>query len=148
VKIGPQSWRKKLGNILFYSHFIHDVYWRASQFLSSNKPNTELKDTKSRDDLILTSKILEELKKEVERRGAKLLVFLIPSKREIERLDNSVPYQIEIAELCRNLGVEHVNLAPAFEAAWYRTYYREGMHWNSYGHRVAAEAIYDYLSSP
>jgi len=50
-KIGRQSWRKKLGNILFYSHFIHDVYWRASQFLSFNKFNTEPKDTKRRDDL-------------------------------------------------------------------------------------------------
>ena len=47
------------------------------------------------------AQILEELKEEVESRGAKLLVVFIPSKLEIERLSDSLPYQEEISQLCR-----------------------------------------------
>jgi len=139
------SWRTKLKKILFRSHFLHVIYFRYSLFRSSNKGNRIRKDGKGAD-LTLTSRILEELKKEVERRGAKLVVFFIPSKREIERLDDSLPYQIEIADLCQKRGIEYFDLASDFKTSWYRTYYRHGGHWNSRGHQVAAEAMYTYLT--
>jgi lysophospholipase L1-like esterase len=94
---------------------------------------------------MLTSRILEELRNEVMRRGSRLVVVFIPSKREIDELDDSVPYQTIIAGFCENLGVEYVDLAPDLKKAFFRTYYRQGMHWNAHGHKVAAEALNDYL---
>jgi len=139
------SWRTKLKNVLFRSHVLHEIYFRYRLLRSSHKSNTIWKDGKEAD-LTLTARILEELKKEVEKKGAKLVVFLIPSKGEIERLDDSLPYQIEIADLCQKLGIDYFDLASDFKTTWYRTYYRYGGHWNSRGHRLAAEAIYTYLT--
>ena len=139
------SWRTKLKNVLFRSHVLYEIYFRYRLLRSSHKRNTIWKDGKEAD-LTLTARILEELKKEVEKKGAKLVVFLIPSKGEIERLDDSLPYQIEIADLCQKLGIDYFDLASDFKTTWYRTYYRYGGHWNSRGHRLAAEAIYTYLT--
>lgn len=144
-EVAWESWRMKVTNIFLRSHFIHDIYFRYNLFRSSNKDNAIQKDGKEAD-LTLTARILEELKKEVETRGAKLVVFFIPSKREIERLDDSLPYQIAIADLCRRRGIEYVDLASDLKKTWYRTYYRNGGHWNSRGNQVAAEAIYTYLT--
>jgi lysophospholipase L1-like esterase len=115
-------------------------------FLLLKESNDFWKSEKKKD-LTLTSRILEELKKEVETRGAKLLVVFIPSKREIERFDDSLPYQTEIARLCLQLGIEYFDLAPNFKATWRRTYYRLGGHWNARGHRIAAEALHQYLTT-
>jgi len=86
------------------------------------------------------------LKRESKEREAKFVVVFIPSKREIEKLDVSLPYQIEIAELCQRLGIEYLNLAPHFKKTWYRTYFRQGMHWNARGNKIATEALYEYLT--
>jgi len=96
--------------------------------------------------LTLTARILEKLRTEVVRRDSRLLVVFIQSQREVEELDNSLPYQTQIADLCKKLGIEHFDLAPAFKNTWYRTYYRIGWHWNSRGHEVAAGALYEYLN--
>ncbi len=145
AELVPDSWRTKLKDILLRSHFLHDVYFRYSLFRSSSTGDGIPKDVKEAD-FTLTSRILEELKKEVERSGAKLVVFFIPSKREIERLDDSPPYQIAIADLCQKRGIEYFDLAPDFKTTRYRTYHRFGGHWNARGHQVAAEAIYTYLA--
>lgn len=142
---GPDSWRTKLNNLPFRSHFFHDIHFRYKLLWSTNRSNTIRKDSKATD-LTLTFQILEELKAEVTRSGAKLVVFFIPSKREIERLDESLPYQIEIAALCQKRGIESFDLAANFKKVWYRTYYRLGSHWNSRGHRLAGEALYEYLT--
>ena len=139
------SWRTKLKNIILRSHFLHDIYFRYRLTRASHKGKRIRKDDKKAD-LALTSRILEELKKEVERKGAKLIVFFIPSKLEIERLDDSLPYQVEIADLCQKGGVEYFDLASDLKTTWYRTYYRYGPHWNSRGHQVAAQAIFAYLT--
>jgi hypothetical protein len=97
-------------------------------------------------DPTLTVGILRELKREAERRGAPLLVVFIPSKAEIERPDDSTPYQTELAGLCRRLGIETLDLAPSFSNTRLRTYHRLSSHWNSRGHRVAAEVLYDYIT--
>jgi hypothetical protein len=111
------------------------------------KENSDIWKREKKQDLTLTSRILEELKKEVETRGAKLLVAFIPSKREIERFGDSSPYQTEIAGLCQKLGIECFDLASNFKATWRRTYYRLGGHWNARGHRIAAEALHQYLTT-
>jgi hypothetical protein len=97
-------------------------------------------------DITLTARIIEELRDEVASLGSRLLVVFIPSKGEIEGLSDDPPYQDELAEICKMLGIEHLDLAPAFKHTWYRTYYRQGSHWNSRGHKIAAEALDEYLT--
>ena len=96
-------------------------------------------------DYALTSRILSALKGEVALRGAKLVLVFIPSKREVENLDDSTPYQAAIAALCEQLALDYFDLAPALKKAYLRTYYLEGMHWTSHGHKLAAEALSDFL---
>lgn len=146
VERTPVSWRTKLKRVLLHSHFLHDIYFRYGLIRSSKKGNRRRRANTAGADLSLTSRILQKLKDEVEGRGAKLVVIFIPSKREIQQLDDSTPYQIKIADLCQKLGIEHLDLAPNFKMTWYRAYYRMGMHWNSHGHQVAADVIYNYLS--
>lgn len=141
----PDSWRTKLKNMLFRSHFLHDIHFRYNLWRYSNEGNRIRKDDKE-EDLTVTSRILEELKRDVEKIGAKFVVFFIPSKGEVEHLVEYPPYQIEIAALCQKLGIEWIDLASNFKTTWYRTYFREGIHWNSRGHLVAAEAIHSYLT--
>ncbi len=140
------SWRTILKKFLFCSHFLHDVNFRYAQFHWQNKPKRIRKGRSKKPDLNLTSRLLEEFKREAERRGAKFVVVLIPSKREIEKLDDSLPYQIEIADLSQRTGIKYLDMAPNFKNTWYRTYYRRDMHWNSRGHKIAAEALYDYAT--
>lgn len=146
VKRAPDSWWTTLKENLLRSHFLHDVYFRYEQFNWTSETNGMRIGEAEKPDLILTSRILEEFRTEAEGSGAKLVVCFVPSKRQIEQLDDSLPYQIEIAHLCQQLGLEYLDLAPNFKNTWYRTYYRRGMHWNSCGHKLAAEALYDYLT--
>lgn len=140
-------WKASAKKYLIRSHFLHDIHFRYKQFRQRNvNGNKEIRIGKNnKQDLTLTSRILDELKREVERRGAKLVVGLIPSKREIEKLDDSLPYQIKIAELCQQLDIECLDLAPDFNNTWFRTYYRQGSHWNARGHKIVAEALYDFV---
>jgi hypothetical protein len=96
-------------------------------------------------DLTVTSAILEELNNEVKKRGGKLLVCFVPSKREIEKVDGYTPYQAEIADLCDELRIESIDIAPYFKKKRLRTYFRLGMHWNPRGHKIAADALRDHL---
>lgn len=142
----PDSWRTTLKDVLCQSNLFHDIYFRYKLFQSSRKSNRRATINTGEADLRLTSQILQKMKEKVEGRGAKLLVIIIPSKREIQQLNDSASYQNEITELCQKLSIEHLDLAPNFKATWYRTYYRIGMHWNSHGNQVAKVAIYNYLS--
>ena len=140
----PNSWKASFENFLFRSHFLHDVDFRVDLYLSSVNSKQVQQKSKKRD-FNLTFQILAGLKKDVEASGAKLIIFFIPSKREIEQLDNLPPYQIEFSDMCQKLGIEYYDLASDFKTTWPRTYYRYGTHWNSRGHQVAAEAIYREL---
>ena len=134
-----------LQNLLFKSHFIHDISFRIDLLQSdSNSKNVQRKYKKK--ELVLTSRILEELKQEVESSGARLVIFFIPSKREVEQLGDTQPYQTEIITLCQELGIEYYDLASEFQGIWPRAYYRYGIHLNARGNRIAADAIYSYLT--
>lgn len=142
------SWKVALKNLFYSSHFINNMRIRYKLFRERRRLERTQDATKqqsSSPDYTLTSQILEELRNEVVRRGTGLIVVFIPSKREIDKLDDSVPYQTAIASLCENLGIRYYDLAPDLRKAWFRTYYRQGMHWNAYGHKIAAEALNDYL---
>jgi hypothetical protein len=142
VEPGPVSWKTKLKKLLFRSHFLHDIHLRYRLFLSSKSSNRMTK----KEDVTLTLRLLEELKKEVTNGSGRLVIVFIPSKREIERLDESTPYQVEIAAWCQKRGIEYFDLAANLKMSSYRTYYRQGSHWNSHGHGVAAEALFEYLT--
>jgi len=144
----PDSWKVTLKNLFYSSHFINNMRIRYKLFRERRRPGLTEDNTKRKklaSGYTLTSRILEELRNEVVRRGAGLVVVFIPSKREIDELDDSVPYQTAIADMCKKLGIDYFDLAPALKKAIFRTYYHQGMHWNVHGHKVAAEALYDYL---
>lgn len=140
------SWPGRLKRGLSHSHFLHDLIFRYELARSPRLAGRSMLTDPAGEDLGVTARLLRELEDAVERRGAKLIVVFIPSIGEIEHLNEFTPYQSRIAELTETLGIQHLDLAPSFEGTWQRTYYRVGMHWNARGNRVAADAIYDYLS--
>jgi len=140
--------KEAIKNVLLRSHFLHYLQFKLWMV---RHPNENVHDNVPVDndnppDLVLTSRILEELKKEVEEKGAQFVVCCIPSKIEIEKLAAAPPYQAAITRLCQQRSIECFDLAPAFRNTWRRTYYRQGMHWNARGHRVAAQALYDVVT--
>ena len=139
------SWKTTLDNFFFSSHFIHDINLRIKLLISSSKSSNVQHHYKPKE-IVITSRILEELKKEVEASGAELMVFFIPSKQEVEKLNNSPPYQVEIIELCQELNIKYYDLASDFQSTWPRAYYRYGTHWNVRGHEIASDSIYQYLA--
>ncbi len=136
----------RLTGFFLRSHFLHDLHFRYYLMTHQREPHPRLDGEELREALKLTSAILRELKREVEGRGAELVVGMIPAKAEVEELDDSPPYQIEIAGLCRQLGIKWFDLAPSLGKAWLRTYYRVDGHWTPHGHEIAADAIQEYLS--
>jgi lysophospholipase L1-like esterase len=149
------SWKESLAKVVFFSHFLHETYYRYKRLklrfsknydLKANWPSTLKKSHPERWDLTLTYRILQELKHHVEERGAELVVFFIPPKRVVEKLDDASPSHIKAdIEICTELGIKNHDLTPYFKKTFLRTYYRQGAHWNPRGHQVAAEAIYHYL---
>ena len=140
----PISWKTALNEFFFKSHFIHDIDFRINLLRSSNK-SSKVQHHYSPKEIVITSHILEEFKKEVEASGAEFVVFFIPSKREIEKLDNSPPYQAEIIDICQELNIEYYDLAPNLQSTWPRAYYRYGIHLNVRGHQITSDAIYQHL---
>jgi len=146
-KDAPESWLRKLPKLLFHSHLLHDLYLRCAELHSNIRGNETENDRGRQEDLTITARLLGELKREVEGKGAQLVVVFIPSKAEIEGPHSRLPYQSAIAGLCRQLGIRHFDLGPTFRKVWFRTYYRLGTHWNPHGHKVASEALYAYLTT-
>ncbi len=131
--------------LLLYSHFFHDVMYRYPLLRFSFNSNRIWQEPADMFGLELTGRILLDLKHTVEEKNAELLICFIPSKNEIE--NDSFSYQTKIASLCNKMKIKHFNLAPYFSSIWRRTYYRHGGHWNSHGHMVAANAIFNYLEN-
>jgi hypothetical protein len=146
VELFTETWKTRTIEFFLRSHLIHDVSYRILLRLQPREAQELSTPFPSEKDLILTGHILQELKKDVSARNAELTVFFIPSKREIELLDTSVPYQTGLVNLCNRLAIRNFDLAPEFKQAWLRCYYRQGMHWNRHGNRIAAQAIYKRLA--
>jgi len=138
------SFRKQIKYLAFQSHFVHDVYFRL---FDSNRRWWRLRkyfDNGKTPDMKMTRHIIEKLRNEVNRRGGEVLVIAIPPKEQFI-IDEYIPYQQLLEEICKDVKVEYFDLTPYFESALFRTFYRHGIHWNRYGNKVAAEAIYEYL---
>jgi GDSL-like Lipase/Acylhydrolase family len=123
------------------SHLLHDVYFRLLQErrLRAQDPerNAEL--------MPLTSRLLEQLRDDVTARGGELLLVTIPSKRQFRNDPTFTPYQPSIEAACGRLGISYLDLAPGFEKAVLRTYFRIGDHWNEGGNQIAAREILEHL---
>jgi len=141
-----ETWKSRGMEFLLKSHLIHDMAYRFFLNRQNDSPDSPLPPLPAGTDLTLTYHLLKELKNEVDGRKAELIVFFIPSKREIDKLDNAPPYQTAIMEICTKLGIRHHDLAPEFKNGLLRTYFRHGMHWNPRGNKLAAQEIYKQLT--
>ncbi|MCC7354643.1 MAG: hypothetical protein IT330_12925 [Anaerolineae bacterium] len=98
---------------------------------------------------------------QAEAQGAAIVVVLIPFKESVywdalitsaprwKRLDVERPMQLML-DFCAAQGLRCLDLTPAFRqhaAAGEQLYFRNDGHWNVAGHALAANLIYDYLSS-
>jgi lysophospholipase L1-like esterase len=106
-----------------------------------------------------TAAILEALAREVEARGAHLLVAYVPSRMEVSDRDwelTRLRYGMDegkwdrglvfrrLGEIGRRAGFPVLDLTGALRAAdgrWAGPYYVEDGHWNALGHRVAAGEV-------
>ncbi|MBN1913928.1 MAG: SGNH/GDSL hydrolase family protein, partial [Candidatus Omnitrophica bacterium] len=134
--------------LILQSHFVHDISFRIinSKFFKTGR--IMRKNTQEGDGgVFITKQILKELRDDAIERNGKLLVIAIPSKEQILQKGHGghAPYQLKLEEICKSLDIDYMDLAPDFKKAFFRTYYRLGMHWNNYGNRVAANAIYNCI---
>jgi len=136
--------KEKLKLLALRSHFLHDLYYRYQIYKYLKSRNGKFPEFPE-EDPTLTLRIILELKNLVEQRGAELVVFFIPARQEIERIEGYTPYQYVLIEYCDKTDIRCINLAPEFKSAWPRTYYRHGTHWNQNGNRLAADIIYNHL---
>lgn len=132
---------------LFQSHFLHDINFRRKQLRNPIAVDQIVQQSHMIPQSDLTSMILKELKTEVENRGALFTTIAIPSKIQFMGLKGFIPYQNHLRTICQELDIEFVDLAPYFSDAVRSPYFRDGMHWNAYGHYIAGEAIFGYLRS-
>jgi lysophospholipase L1-like esterase len=147
-EVTPEVHKFALKDLFYSSHLINNMRIRYKLFRERMHTKIDRNENdllKTGQDYRLTVRILEALRNEVMQRGSRLVVVFIPSKREIDDLDNSMPYQKVLMEFCDQLGIDCLDLAPDFSKPILRTYYRQGMHWNARGHEVAAEALIEYL---
>jgi lysophospholipase L1-like esterase len=106
----------------------------------------------------LTRALVRELDRQVQARGARLIVLLIPHEQECRvgrqvtgARFNSMNFE-RAHELAKKFFHEsrilYIDLYPSLRDAMAegeRPYFRRDMHWNSLGHWIVADAIYDWL---
>ena len=153
------SWRELKDDtkkFLFKSHFLHAMYRRwlnfKFQYITPDIPeeksgdeNSKLNKEKFREGLVLTSRIILELKKKVIERGGKLIVVFVPSGYESHYADGSAHYPDSIKVIIERMGIICLDLQTYFQNTWREPYYRYDGHLNPYGHRIAADSIYNFL---
>jgi hypothetical protein len=113
----------------------------------------------------VTEAILARLQREVKAASSRLLVCYIPNSSAIyDRqwqdtkakygIDDAIysPHQagVELAAICRRLGLDFVDLTPPLKAAaaqyapeGKRVYYVRDGHWNALGHKIVGEFLAD-----
>jgi hypothetical protein len=135
-------------------HSIHDIafrlydtfYTKRRARASGGRPLSTFERLKQDNGMYDTAKaLLKQLNKEVSERGGELLVVAIPQRSEFTRENKDIPYQLAVEGICSDLDIPYLDLVPALKKAFFRTYYRKLAHWNDYGHKVASDAIYEFL---
>jgi len=151
------SFESQLKNFLLTSHFLHDVYFRLDNFIKTRAAKTKNHERKGllknlstnaqAQDITLTKEIIKVLKHETEKRGGELIIIAIPSRAEFMKGATYEPYQRNLARISESLDIPCLDLAPYFKKTFFRTYYRGDMHWNKHGHKIASDAIWNYLTT-
>lgn len=134
--------------VLFESHFLYDMAWRAinlRKILLSKLGQPSDTDVDRTGAIHLTAALLGELRDRAVSWGSQLIVIAIPDLEQFAWFDKTEPYQARLEQICRKLEIDYLDLAPHLQRSFRRTYYRRGLHWTAHGHRKAAEAILDYL---
>jgi hypothetical protein len=97
----------------------------------------------------ITEALLNEIQCLCEKMGAKLLVVLIPERQEVRPHDPIPPFHPRAykcaQEICEQNGFTHLDLRPLLaqcEQRGRKVYFDADYHWNTFGHRMAAEAIH------
>jgi len=144
---GPGSFKEWTKYLIFQSHFLSDVHFRLIQSANTAVALDQLAQVQAVDlDFALTREIIRNLHNEVTRLGGQLTIVRIPVPTEF--MTNERPAHIEqLRAICELLEIDYLDLAPHFKAALLRTYFRAGVHWNRYGHKLAADEIYQFLVS-
>jgi lysophospholipase L1-like esterase len=112
-------------------------------------------------DLELFRDYLGRLARRVRQDGVRLVVLLIPTKEQVsprfyqettsafdirdDELDMTRPNRL-LAELTTELGVEFIDLLPAFQASEEPVFFDYDEHLNTHGHGVLAQALADHLA--
>ncbi len=149
--IPDYSINDKVLNFFYRSHFVHDItskfkksytYVKMKTTEPKNKNASDKSGHGSRGSMVLTERILQELRDEVAKRNAALVVMAIPpppAKVGGQR------YQLELEKICKNIDVEYFDLTPFLRKTFFRTYHRIWHHLNPYGHKVVSEAMKEYF---
>lgn len=91
----------------------------------------------------VTRALLRAMGEETRAQGARLLVVLLPGREQL-RNGTDEPHR-RLAEMCRELGLECLDLAPAFREATGKLYFARDEHLTAEGHALAARAIAERL---
>jgi len=103
---------------------------------------------------LFTSQVLQEMQEYCQKRDIKILLVFIPHKSQVHP-DKFKPTMFShyfngldrfLDETCRRNKITYLNLLPAFKCSAARgeqLYFNIDGHWNSNGHRLAAELIFE-----
>lgn len=112
----------------------------------------------------ITRRILKKLKREVEASGSELIVFTVPSWRDLDAdekntLNKNAPDSVSLCleearvyqrtnAILEKLEIRYIDLFPAFREAsnsGVNLFRRSDRHWNEAGHALAAKQVGQYL---
>ncbi len=118
--------------------------------------NEQLRNEYKQKALSFTSQLLQEIREFCQQREIKILLVFIPHKSQVHP-DICKPTLFShyfsgldsfLEEACMENNIPYLNLLPSFESSakqGEQLYFNIDGHWNSNGHRLAAELIYDKL---
>ncbi len=90
--------------------------------------------------------IYQQMHQILKERGGKFAIGLIPSRENAQ--SGVVGVQAPLLSFCQEKGIPCVSLTPALKAEYdrgRRPYFLHDIHWNSVGHKVAAEVLGPYV---
>lgn len=102
----------------------------------------------------LTTTLLEEIDREVRADNAHLVVVGIPDVHSVESQRPQPGFDMgrvnrHLGEVTASAGIAYIDLLPAFSSLYESTraalYWPVDEHWNSAGHRLAAQIVFDSL---
>jgi hypothetical protein len=116
--------------------------WSFIKFTITKKNGSQIKQKEK-----ITTHILQEFAATVQSIGATPVFVYLPYGTETMSLEQNLPGELFLSEMCKSIGVEHCLtsrshfIAKVKEGATFRTEF----HWLAPGHQTVAEAIGDYL---